>query len=1020
MEPPAREAARPQLPADEDASQCVGQTSLNQPGAQSHRRASQDQRRPRLETDGWELQQRWGRSLQPELQDSNLCPALSLLPSNSGVENNFTEYSLFQQSDNEFAPLRAFPDISMASERVHIPAQDRSSRASECGSLSQHPLAQTTILSEGASSCCSLSQHSLSLINEGRREETVHSPRTTTTDRRGVPSRDDASSREKNFETLTDPPDKLVGEAVEDETFFLSKDIPAQHLLELLQKDIGMPSSSSSAVSSTSETSVKAAASYAQESKSTDVCKPATDQSMVRRAGPGEASLPQQQKQQPDRDVHRDQSGTLSPEVCNITVGSRSTKPDDSSDVLHRELLSEVERRSSREAGSKNQQQESPPSHGQSLTSYPTGTSEGQQTGTRTNVAGLQWTGAFSAGVERGHREQELWFTGNQPGIDGSYLGFLPQSQSTPGVFKAPPKSRVKAELGQLSAIESNNDNSHQSNTGISPQPDVPPADVHRPHKANRSQEEATSTKVQSLPSLNYMQKVDAWRENQSSGNASLFDSLARQGKKAPDAVSDPLHHTLSPQASAVTQSSSTAPSGSAARRAEAVGSAPTDGDDTGSATRPSASPFGRSQSRSSLSPVVMSVQEDQRRNRPAEEESSPVQDGVHRQPSAAGQPSPRMSLRHFSDVSDLTLSSSQDSNGGVKLGTSIGASSAVSLEVDNYAPYWTTPPPPPPPRPPQLNIEDRIPLYLRNLGIDQSPATILTPFAPRGPIREPELSPTDLCTAQASVGTATKSSQPSEGGGPHKGPFSSSSILSVDSGRSVPVSLDSLGPGVSVPHWTRRASPSSDIEAVESERRRAPSSLPDGDSHPPAQQQHMDSSQSTIQLGDRFESVLQSSHHSEQNAELAMTSSTALLEIRKLLSQAENALSAGPSEASSASPARPRLLSDGDFFLSLRKKTGGLQDSCCSAPEDPRPHPSLLWARSSSDSMLTSEKLRDGSIGRESLASLGQPNNSSTHAPPTAPAAYRRPQDTQRRENRLLWEVLYRAAPPPRTLIGP
>lgn len=138
----------------------------------------------------------------------------------------------------------------------------------------------------------------------------------------------------------------------------------------------------------------------------------------------------------------------------------------------------------------------------------------------------------------------------------------------------------------------------------------------------------------------------------------------------------------------------------------------------------------------------------------------------------------------------------------------------------------------------------------------------------------------------------------------------------------------------------------------------------------------------------------MQSSHNLEQNAELSMTSSTALLEIRKLLSQAENALSAGSSEASSASPARPRLLSDDDFFLSLRKKTSGLQDSSCSATEDPRPHPSLLWARSSSDSMLTSEKLREGSIGRGSLASLGQPNNSSTQAPPTAPAAYRRPQD--------------------------
>ncbi|XP_051943018.1 uncharacterized protein CG5098 isoform X2 [Hippocampus zosterae] len=96
-------------------------------------------------------------------------------------------------------------------------------------------------------------------------------------------------------------------------------------------------------------------------------------------------------------------------------------------------------------------------------------------------------------------------------------------------------------------------------------------------------------------------------------------------------------------------------------------------------------------------------------------------------------------------------------------------SSSAVRLEVDNDAPYWTS----------QhttsskqvdLNIEDRIPLYLQNLGIDQSPADILTPFAPRGPIREPEFSPTDLSTVKDSAGgTPMKSIASSEAGSPPK-----------------------------------------------------------------------------------------------------------------------------------------------------------------------------------------------------------------------------------------------------------
>ncbi|KAG8134166.1 hypothetical protein E2320_007299 [Naja naja] len=41
--------------------------------------------------------------------------------------------------------------------------------------------------------------------------------------------------------------------------------------------------------------------------------------------------------------------------------------------------------------------------------------------------------------------------------------------------------------------------------------------------------------------------------------------------------------------------------------------------------------------------------------------------------------------------------------------------------------------------------------VYLHNLGIDQSPSSILTPFIPRGPIREIEFSPTELRTLKAS-----------------------------------------------------------------------------------------------------------------------------------------------------------------------------------------------------------------------------------------------------------------------------
>ncbi|XP_049595608.1 serine/arginine repetitive matrix protein 2 isoform X3 [Syngnathus scovelli] len=125
--------------------------------------------------------------------------------------------------------------------------------------------------------------------------------------------------------------------------------------------------------------------------------------------------------------------------------------------------------------------------------------------------------------------------------------------------------------------------------------------------------------------------------------------------------------------------------------------------------------------------------------------------------------------------VHDAKPSSDLSLDSGVTADSKLGAStSVVSLEVDDYAPCWTSPS-----KQAELNIEDRIPLYLQNLGIDQSPADILTPFAPRGPIREPEFSPTDLSTIKDSAGgTPMKSVTSSEAGSPLRAEISQSSTL--------------------------------------------------------------------------------------------------------------------------------------------------------------------------------------------------------------------------------------------------
>ncbi|XP_029982902.1 mucin-17 isoform X2 [Sphaeramia orbicularis] len=933
-----RLAGSPQLPEDEDVRQSVGQSG---PGSESHGSHEQTGR----------------NSLQLEFQDSNLSPALPLLPAHSGGEHNFTEYSLFQQSDAEFAPLRPYPDVSMISEKLHFTPLG----ALECPSLTRRALAQEARLSEeGGSSCSSLSQHSLS-PDEGRREERVSPPLTGTTENKpGV--------EDKDMETLTDQINKPVGEAPDSDTFFLSKDVPAQHLLELLQKDVGILSSSSSAVSSSSETSVKRTTSTCEEPKNRQVSEADSDHSMVMREGPpGEASVSPQLTRQTDRGFYPIESQEAVSQVCNVTTGSRGTQPDDTTEALHRDLLSEAQRAE--------------------VKSQKNTTTRGEtQTETSGGKSSTKWTGPFSAGVDRSHRVQELWSSGNQTGIDGSYLGFLPQSQSTPGVFKAPLKSDVKARFGHLSAIDSNKDSSYQSSAGVCPQS----ADAHHPDA--ESPEEASSAKVQSLPSLTYVQKVDAWRANQSSGKTSLFDSLALQGfcgvspkKKAYDAVSDTLNRILSQHVGRFTQSpsvssatnqnvapnTSTAPSGSSSsRRGEAVGSAPSEKENTGSAAPLSASPFGRSQSHSSIS-TVKSVKKDPQ----TEQEVSHGTEDEPQQPSAAVLP--RMSLGQFSDV---TLSSSQDS---YTSGQKLGASSVVSLEVDNYAPYWTSKvlTPPPQPRPQEFNIEERIPLYLQNLGIDQSPSAILTPFVPRGPIREPEFSPSDFTTIKGSIGTPTRSILPSEGGSLHKGEFSRSSVLSLDSSVSVPLSLDGLAP-VPVPEPTR-TSPLSDSAVDRSYHRQA--HQPDSESSFPRQQEgsNFSNGQTTIQPADQagsdpwlvtksrcvdkdLETHLQRKQSLEQSAEDSFVSSTALSEIRKLLTQADSVVSSRSSAAS-------------DLFLSLKKKTSRVQDDphpSSSADEDPTARRSLLWTRSSSDSALTSDKPRESVTGGEpSPGSPGYPS---------------------------------------------
>lgn len=236
-----------------------------------------------------------------------------------------------------------------------------------------------------------------------------------------------------------------------------------------------------------------------------------------------------------------------------------------------------------------------------------------------------------------------------------------------------------------------------------------------------------------------------------------------------------------------------------------------------------------------------------------------------------------------------------------------------------------------------------------------------------------------------------------------------------MDSSISVPISLDSLGPAASVPERTGHTSPSG-TEALQSDYLLEPSSQYDEDLYPSTVQtalrqqrgSSLTSSQNTIQPGDGFDSDLSSLAEvrdvesplgiSCSIEEPSLVSSAALLEVHKLLPQAENVTSAGSSAAFSTSAAAPHTLSAEDILLSLRKKIDRLPDfsGTSSGTEDLRSGPSSLWTRSSSESMLTSEKLRERSVGQESRSLSAQPGHPSTRPSITTPTkeAYEQPED--------------------------
>uniref|UniRef100_A0A8B9I9A1 ALMS motif domain-containing protein n=1 Tax=Anser brachyrhynchus TaxID=132585 RepID=A0A8B9I9A1_9AVES len=450
--------------------------------------------------------------------------------------------------------------------------------------------------------------------------------------------------------------------------------------------------------------------------------------------------------------------------------------------------------------------------------------------------------------IERGHKLRDISPSFNFLIGDGSFFGHLarPSYQSTPGILvnktEAEPSARVIKSDIQASPLCLNEENSGNLSTST-------PTSVEKEHslqcaqKGNDKHFESLKLKyphtgrIQSLPSLSFMEKVGTWNMSQSDKISDALASSHPSGisprKKAYSVITSSLNNILSTQNSSrnpkgylaassgethsleslhcynknlehvhpLTRSQSDNSVNVAGRNTSLTDvvqpatsteamqplqekssvlrvsenrlggsmihkfttemvSGPTDKDAESDSTGQSSDPNGFV----SCERVAQLLRED--RNSPADDQKNC--DGLENQqlPHNVDIPTGHVSTDNLGDISqdslNLPASSGESSQGG---SGSAGCSSAVSghfftsAEDDNFIPFGTaclgTP------EKEEFNIEERIPIYLRNLGIDQSPGTILTPFVPRGPIREVEFSPSELRTLKDSTDTLARTQQP-------------------------------------------------------------------------------------------------------------------------------------------------------------------------------------------------------------------------------------------------------------------
>ncbi|XP_075705447.1 centrosome-associated protein ALMS1 [Rhinoderma darwinii] len=848
-----------QLPAEEDASVAMPTLSETVAGAERTDFSSMEEGTLLSETD-LRKDVSAGRTRHLEIQDSRLSPCLPLLPADSTPGQRFFEDTLFQKSEvDDFAPLRASLDVSefpgppskslQMSDAVELASKEITMDQEEKSvSLSQHYLATALDDTRDGDGLLYLSQHPAS-SSHGEKED------------------NEPESEVLKWTSSTDVIQPVVEgmgkELRREDGAFLSSRVPAPVLLELLEKEVGMSSSSgrSSRCSSISAS--------AGGSEKVNGMKPQEPDPEHQNSEAGLHLDPRTTSMQSLEESFRDSSEidflkdvereTEDPnEFRQINQSGITLRPSfpPFKEALRKQLCSEIQQRfqerdvlvledSRKEAtGPK-----ITPVLGKTSTETP---NKVDDTVVEVHVRD-ELSMSSRCSIERGHKDTEISHTGNTPEDDGaSFIGRLPHpiSQSTPGTFTMNRKP-LSGRIQQIKAKLTGSDMSLNEEPSLESSPhNVAPAAVPQSMQSSQGYPESSDSqrslspqrrRIQSLPSLNYIEKVGAWDTNQS------FDALVLRGltgvspkKLAYNAVADSLNRLLSRETSATAPKSGLSASfkatssmtnlnvaereSSTITRSQSYNSVlpdtgenqygnQTEGEDHETTkTETSQSHVSSRRSSSTRDNARKWVEKTTtgssagRHDRPDEETSSEFKDHSQRGQEKAFDKtaeSPRhnfVTMDPFSDVSfDPDYANSSQSSNQEKILRESPASAKPDLTGgggnDNWVPTEETS------GKEELDIEERIPMYLRNLGIDQSPTAILTPFAPKGPIREPEFSPSELRTIKGSTATPSRSMRLSEGGSQSAANISQSSLYSSTSTTSVSIPMGSeVGPESPLP----------------------------------------------------------------------------------------------------------------------------------------------------------------------------------------------------------------------------